>query len=321
MVEQPKNKAVARVSLRLQLKAFVQTVRGIARLTMEEGDAELFKANPAKKPRLRGLGISSHVPTIRCQVDINEETRTKIASHILKSQARRGQRQVQEILEKKTDIPLQKYVLANKTAWSESVRPCSDTMKKRKANKEERDKQLRDQSEIEAEDKHVPETEESKTVKTSHDSPPTKEAIKIKICFYCAKCNNEIPSDRKAFRRDTLDAKTWCGICKKNYMAKSYTCQCGELWYKCGMHKRVNDAMKGDAAIDLNTLPAKEFRKTVKKRRPLMNQLEDLEGHFKITKKRRCEKINRACEAPLRASMLSAGLKRKFAYLCQNGEE
>ena len=252
---------------------------------------------------------------------MEDETKSKIASYILKSQARRGPKQIKEMLEKQRNIPLQKFVVANKTSWSENVKPCPETIKKRSANKEDKKGQVREEESPEMESSDTLETGANKKAKVLHEEPPPGEAVKIKIYVCCAKCNNKIPSDRKAFRPNTLDARTWCGECKKNYMAKSYKCQCGVLWYKCGMHRGVNDTIKGDAALAPNTLPAKGLRKAVQKGRPPKNQLEDLEGNFKITKKRKCEHINRAFEAPLRASMLSAGLKRKFAYLCQNGEE
>ncbi len=41
MVEDPSNKAAPKPSMRMQLKAFTSTCRNVARLTMEQQDADL----------------------------------------------------------------------------------------------------------------------------------------------------------------------------------------------------------------------------------------------------------------------------------------
>ena len=85
-MDDPDNPAAPRPMLRQQLKAFVNTVRTIARLAMEDDDANLFRANSCKRPRLKGLGIISHVAMIKCHVAVDEDTKNEIARHILRSQ-------------------------------------------------------------------------------------------------------------------------------------------------------------------------------------------------------------------------------------------
>ena len=86
--------------MRQQLKVFVCTTKAIVRLTMDSDDAMLFKACTNKKPRLKGLGIITHMATVKCQIDVDEKTRKDLASNILRSQARRNDKQIKEILDK-----------------------------------------------------------------------------------------------------------------------------------------------------------------------------------------------------------------------------
>ncbi len=107
---------------------------------MEDGDAMLFRYNGCKKPRLKGLGITTHIPMLRCQMKVDEALKKEIAAHIVKSQGRKSQKQVKDILDKRVTIKPQKFVVANKTKWSSSISDNLEALKTRKANEEERQK-------------------------------------------------------------------------------------------------------------------------------------------------------------------------------------
>ncbi len=114
MVDNPESKAQAKPMMRQQLKAFVHTARTIARLTMECDDAMPFRFNDCKKTRLKGLGISTHIPMLKCQVAIDSNLRREIAAHIIKSQGRRNPKQMKDILDRRVAIKTQKFVVAKK---------------------------------------------------------------------------------------------------------------------------------------------------------------------------------------------------------------
>ena len=161
--------------------------------------------------------------------------------------------------------------------------------------------------------------QENKKLKGAPEQSSTEDRC-AKVYFVCGACGNEIPANRRAFKINTLDAKTWCGRCKKSLMAKSYKCQCGVPWYKCNAHQAVKATVEGDqdslSSKVEKKLPEKPKAKTVKSKARGVEQ-EDLEGNYRVPKRRK----QKVCEPVFRVSMLSAGLKRKFASLCQDGEE
>ena len=100
-------------------------------------------------------------------------------------------------------------------------------------------------------------------------------------------------------------------------MTKTFRCHCGELWYKCKIHKVCANKEEGNTELSIEqkrSFPDKALTKVVKTARREVQ--DDLEGHFKTNRKRKLQ----ACEPRFSVNMLSAGLKRKFASLCQTGE-
>ncbi len=133
--------------------------------------------------------------------------------------------------------------------------------------------------------------------------------------FSCNVCENKIPATRKAFCSTTLDTKTWCGRCKKSLMAKGFACPCGAPWYKCVIHGEVNKRIDMGKTSVGSTQKQGEKDLTRKGKSKVRKAYEgyDLEG---INTEKRSRKAS-LCEPVFRSSMLSAGLKRKFAHLCQ----
>ncbi len=72
-IKEPGRLASRRATLAQQLDAFKKRIRRKARTTMCEEDAEVFKASLSKLPRLRGLGISSHMATVWMKLGIPEK--------------------------------------------------------------------------------------------------------------------------------------------------------------------------------------------------------------------------------------------------------
>ncbi len=95
-------------------------------------------------------------------------------------------------------------------------------------------------------------------------------------------------------------------------MVKAYDCPCGLTWYKCSKHKEVgeqNNKQGAGEGTQREKGAAKE-KNIIRKSRGS----EDLEGLLTEGRKKK----PKASEPTFRPSMLSAGLKRKFAHLCQN---
>ena len=107
MVDDTTDKGAPRPAMRTQIKAFVKTCRDIARLTMESEDAKLFQCNKAKWPRLKRLGISTHVPMVRFHIVINKDTAIEMTKHILSSQARRNKKQLEDIAKRNANQSVQ----------------------------------------------------------------------------------------------------------------------------------------------------------------------------------------------------------------------
>ena len=160
--------------------------------------------------------------------------------------------------------------------------------------------------------------EDRRGVKKLRVAPPVPDE-KEKVYFQCGKCMQQVLADRKAFLTTSLDARTWCGGCGKSWMAKTYLCNCGVLWYKCGVHKKVSPAegkpSQTGKPLEENLLEEKPKPKVGKPRvkRP---EPEDLEGHYKVARRKKVGVG--VCEPRFSSSMLNTGLKRKFAHLCQN---
>ena len=131
------------------------------------------------------------------------------------------------------------------------------------------------------------------------------------LFFKCSACSHEVLVTRKAFKKDTLDAKTWCNKCKKSCMAKNFKCQCGEYWYKCTLHKEIKAEANESTSKDKPKLAHKKPSKTTLRRKKREEM--DLDGLFQEPRRKK----PRICEPVFKASMLSPCLKRKFAHLCQ----
>ena len=187
-------------------------------------------------------------------------------------------------------------MLANKTKWSSSVTATKEATDAYKANKRKQE-----QAEHRA--------EEAQSI--AHGRVAA-EAV-VKVMYMCGTCSNKVLASRKAFRKDTLDAKTWCGKCAKSLMAKTFKCQCGVPWHKC-LHHQPGESQMERVINDAPNIkrrkksPAEVFR--------LKTLQEDLEGNNKDSRKRK----RKVFEPVFRQSMLSAGLRLRFASLCQNGE-
>ena len=296
MREDPENEALAKPAMRVQLKTFKAICRRIARLTMDEDDAKLFRANKERKPRLKKLEISTHMAMLNFQIVINTHTATEMTKHILRSQARRNNKLIQDIIQHKTHVKVTKFSAVNKTAWSRSIKYCKATCEDRKKTSEER--------------KRTSELAHTEVI-TEVQNKRQKESDSDSFQFSCGQCGHRVPSNRKAFNIRSLDTKTWCNKCKKNWMSKSYSCGCGKPWYKCSVH---NNSSKIEDESTHGKLVDKFKAKPGKVKAKYKNQDEDLEGNF-TTKKSRTSKT---CEPVFRASMLSANLKRKFAHLCED---
>ena len=155
------------------------------------------------------------------------------------------------------------------------------------------------------------------------EEPPTQVA---KVMFSCQQCGHQVPPTRRAFQKDTLDHKTWCAKCAKSWMTKMYNCPCGKVWYTCSIHitsttgnaggdndqQTLRETAGGDQSQLYNTVARvdKSARKSNHKR-----PKQALEGGHDEGYSRKKHKVI----APgFRPSMLSDGLKRKFAHLCHN---
>ncbi len=177
---------------------------------------------------------------LRCQVVVENGLNKEIAKHIVRSQGRKTQKQVDDIVDKRMTIKEQKFVVANKTKWSSKISPNPEALKTRSVNEEERRKFIENEEEKYSAKKRQEEEEAAKEdrrgVTTLRVAPPVPDE-KEKVYFQCGKCMQKVPCDRKAFQTTSLDARTWCGKCGKSLMAKTYLCHCGVLWYKCREHK------------------------------------------------------------------------------------
>ena len=221
VVSNPASKAQARPSMRVQLKEFKRICRFIAKHTMAEEDAKLLKPNLSKKPRLWGLGIETHVAMVNFNVCIKSHAQRQISRHILKSGRHRTVKQVEEILHKQRHIPVSTLATVNRCGWSQAIQVHSGPI-------------------------FASETEKS-TIENVAPIPRDEVVPKLLEDVYkfkCDTCQCEVKSNRKAFRLDTLGAKTWCGNCKKSYEAKTWKCPCNLPWYECGVHRHVTSKGK-----------------------------------------------------------------------------
>ena len=219
-------------------------------------------------------------------------------------------------------LKVQKLVVANKTKWSAKISTNPEALKARKINEDERRKSIEfDDVKYSAkrrqEEADKANSDEAKTLRAASPVPEAKE----KVYFQCGKCMQKVPCDRKAFQTTSLDARTWCGKCGKSLMAKTYLCHCGVLWYKCREHSNVS-AVEGKSSDtekpseDKKNLLDGKPQPKVGKPKVKRQEPEDLEGNFKVARRKKVGVG--VCEPQFRSSMLSTGLKRKFAHLCQN---
>ncbi len=308
VVADPECKAAPRPSMRMQLKAFTKTCRAIARLTMEQQDANLFKANGAKKPRLKTLGIQTHMPMVNFQLVIDKKTQEEIAKQIVRSQARRTLKQAEEIVGQAQRVKLGKFHAVNRTRWSRLIKVSKEVKEARSRDETERKRRKVDEGLHE----EVTPQEDPQGITEEVEGEKQTEEGKANY-FVCATCGTKVPSKRKAFDAKALDAKTWCGTCRKSWMVKNFNCECGRPWFKCSLHSdRSKPTSEAQGKVQQES-QEKVFTKPGKARVKRATVSEDLEG-FNARKRNRGQKTTP--EPVFRATVLSEGLKRKFAHLC-----
>ena len=74
----------------------------------------------------------------------------------------------------------------------------------------------------------------------------------------------------------------------RSWMAKSYLCQCGVLWYKCKEHskEKADEGKTPDAKPSEESLPSGKPPQKVGKPKKKRPEEEDLEGNFKVPKRK-----------------------------------
>ena len=108
-IKQPERRSATHASMRAQVKTFKNGVKEVVKMTVDSEEQNHFKPNAEKKPRLRGLGIDTHMAMINIRVAITEEASSALASEILKSQKRRSESEIREIILKKMRFECTRY--------------------------------------------------------------------------------------------------------------------------------------------------------------------------------------------------------------------
>ena len=104
-VREPERAAQKRATMGAQLREFRFVLRTVARLTLSVTDLANFKGSPFKFPRLRPLGISTHLAMVPIQMGLQPGARQALAEYILTSQTRLSNKAAAEILKDGKEIP------------------------------------------------------------------------------------------------------------------------------------------------------------------------------------------------------------------------
>ena len=289
------SRAESRRTLKCQFKRFIMAIRAINRHTADEQSALFFRHHEGKMPRLRGLGISSHVPMVRFQVQLPKEMKDAIAFEIIRSQTRHSRLKVQEILDGKIKVQTKKLNLRSRANWAKTIRSVAgyDT-KQRPA----------DTSAVASDGAQVEHGLQRQTVVHANEMN-----ISAEVLFRCPACQQKVQGDIKALDLKDLGNRTRCKHCNKAWPVSEWKCPCDKRWHDCPMHRHYPEHHR---KVRLRGRDEERNRNTVARRMPE-------EGSAKA---RKTEVVFSAVEerrvyASIQPRFLSRGLKRKFKHLLE----
>jgi hypothetical protein len=261
----------------------------------------------------RAPGSPTRSPTL-----ITEEASSALASEILKSQKRRSESEIREIVSKKIRFECTRYKDVGRSDWLKKIKPLKKRVfregegetertggeEEQKTEKERKRPEKTEKEEKEEEEQEEKEKEEDETQKAKHTQLQASDFV-----FFCGECGNGAPADRKAFKADGLGGKTWCSQCKGNKTVSNWICKCGMRWHTCRFHREAPDVLRKKKQKE------KENRKQGKRKKKTSEQKErtslvKTNVVFTVAERRKIQGCG------LKGSLLGPTLKRKFGHLC-----
>ena len=121
--QNPRRAAGIRHALEVHLSRFRAGIREVAKLTMKEEDAKMFRPSRHRHPRLQTLGVSTYLPMVSTHLNITPEARKEVALYIMRSQHGGTREKNAALLHRSDAVPVQRVRLKGRSAWSAKIKP------------------------------------------------------------------------------------------------------------------------------------------------------------------------------------------------------
>jgi hypothetical protein len=331
----PARVAMKKPSMEDHLRNFRMGLKRVVSETMDFSDTEYMKPNADKKSRLRGLGISTHMPMVNMRVLITEEAKCELANNIIASQRRCTGKELKEIWHHTRKIGFGKYNGKGRSAWATGIKIMKSEVF-RGEGKEATLQQWEDDVKKMQEEMEVAKTKQkigdealgTCTSMQNLDPPDLGQSSKHtcsfsgaeirdfshKPTYVCSACGEEANAHRKGFDLKDLGLSIMCYNCKKTRKSKEWLCQCKRIWYSCETHKGAAEqarANKKQEKTRTQDAKAKKTKKTATlkqktKRRPAEQMVSFTRSELRAVETREVKK-----------NLLSKVLQKRFSHLCK----
>ncbi len=217
-------KARSRATVRMQLKEFKNTVRGIVQRGLaDESQAEAFRPIKVTHDRFINLGVKGRFPAINCSIVVDDALRAVLEHNLIALGRRISNRDIQKFYN--GDLALTPNIpnLNGRVGWDSKLRQLPGC------------------------------TVESKPIVDNECKQGASKRPISPVCFQCPSCNASDLSSNKAFQLKDLDATCKCKSCKQKIKVKDWLCRCHLKWHICSTHQTYANA--SNARTTLSSKP------------------------------------------------------------------
>ena len=202
------SKARSRATVRMQLREFKNTVRGVAQRTIFQPEQrEKIKPGKIYHEKFLGLAVKGKHPALDLMVDMDPVLRSQVEYHLITLGHTISARQVEKF--RKGELSLRPNVpnLNGRAGWDSNI------------------KILRRQQGEQA----IPCPQDVTFATVQEQNNPT--------CLQCPHCNASVLSNNKAFQLRDLDIVYKCRSCKQRVKVQDWLCVCHHRWHLCNKHQ------------------------------------------------------------------------------------
>ncbi len=211
------SKSRARATVRMQLRAFKSTVRGVVQRGFYESEQkQLFRPIKVTHEKFLHLGVKGKQPAFNCSIIYKEGVKDVIEHSIITLGHRISSKQLGKFRSGESQLTPNMPNLNGRVGWDSSLKVIQQPL---------------------------PICGNASNMSNSNNKRPFSIAI-----FQCPHCKAPETSANQAFQLEDLDKLCKCKACKKSLKVRDWSCSCLKAWHLCDLHQScANTTSKASA--------------------------------------------------------------------------